>query len=107
MPRIEVVYPGILGKAGKGFTNNFWPFLLIIIGLMFVAGVATNRKKKVSFKRDVVDARTATTGEGGWIISDVVFGGYSDKRANIVVDDKSDSRLVLQGALIFSGCTVQ
>ncbi|MGI5834685.1 MAG: LiaF transmembrane domain-containing protein [Bacteroidales bacterium] len=175
LPRLEIVYPGILGEAGRGgFAKNFWPFLLIIIGLMFIVGVAIKRKKKVSFTQDVVDTQIVTSGESGWITSDVVFGGlesvflepilkggdidvvfggmvidlrkttlpdttvylngdaifggitlyipedwcvkskfnpvfggYSDKRASIVVDDKSDSRLVLQGSLIFSGCTIQ
>jgi predicted membrane protein len=172
LPRLETVYPGILGEAGKEFTSNYWPLLLIVIGLMIIIAVAINRKKKVPFRNDIVNKQSNTD---GWIVKDVifggsesvflepifkggkidvvfggvvldlrkttlpettvylnidvvfggvtiyipenwsvksdidsVFGGYSDKRVNVVVsDDKSDSKLVLQGTLIFSGCTVQ
>jgi predicted membrane protein len=46
-----------------------------------------------------------------WCVSsnlDSVFGGYSDKRPNAaIVNEESNSKLIIQGSLIFSGCTVQ
>lgn len=174
LPRLEIAYPGILGGAGKNFTNNFWPFLLIIIGLTLILGFATNRKNKICSKCDIKDNQDAAIGENGWIIKDVIFGnsesaflepilkggdidiifggividlrkttlpdttvylnidsifggitlyvpdswcvksdldsifgGYNDKRANLTVTEgKKECKLVLQGSLIFSGCTI-
>ncbi len=175
IPRFEVVYPGLLGDADRNFTSIFWPFLLIIIGLMFIIEIGLKRKKRISFINKIVDIQTDATERSGWIIKDVVFsgsesvfleptlkggnidvvfgglvidlrkttlptttvyldidaifggvtlyipedwcvksnfdsvfGGYSDKRPNtVVVDSESSSKLILQGSLIFSGCTVQ
>ena len=39
---------------------------------------------------------------------DSLFGGYSDKRPNATITaEESSSKLIIQGSLIFSGCTVQ
>lgn len=39
---------------------------------------------------------------------DFVFAGYNDKRLNVpAVDNESSSKLILQGSLVFSRCTVQ
>ncbi|HOE38988.1 MAG TPA: LiaF-related protein [Bacteroidales bacterium] len=177
LPRIENVYPGLLGIAGKDFTSQFWPFLLIVAGLMIIIGVVINRKKnRISLKRHIVDNHGNATKTGGWIAKDIVFGGstesiftepvlnggdidivfgglvidlrkttlpdttvyldidivfggitlyvpedwcvqsnldsvfggYSDKRMNTsVVECESNSKLVLRGSLVFSGCTIQ
>jgi len=176
IPRLENVYPGLLGDAGKDFTSHFWPFLLIFIGLMFIIEVAINRKKRVPSVNYAVDMQTTTTEVEGWISKDIVFGGssesvftepvfrggdinvvfggividlrkttlpdtvvyfnidvvfggitlyipddwcvesnfdfvfagYNDKRLNAsMVDSESNSKLILQGSLVFSGCTVQ
>jgi predicted membrane protein len=172
IPRLVRVYPDILGEFGKNFASNYWPFLLICIGLILIIGVAANRRKRACFKKKVVNRDE--TG-GGWIIKDIVFGGseslflepvlkggdidvvfggividlrqttlpettvhlnidvvfggitlyvpenwcvssnldsvfggYSDKRPNAaIVNEESNSKLIIQGSLIFSGCTVQ
>jgi len=165
IPRLENVYPGLLGDAGKDFTSHFWPF-----------EVAINRKKRVPSVNYAVDMQTTTTEVEGWISKDIVFGGssesvftepvfrggdinvvfggividlrkttlpdtvvyfnidvvfggitlyipddwcvesnfdfvfagYNDKRLNAsMVDSESNSKLILQGSLVFSGCTVQ
>ncbi|NLL29211.1 MAG: cell wall-active antibiotics response protein [Bacteroidales bacterium] len=74
LPRLENVYPGILGNAGKDFTSNYWPFLLIALGLILIIKVASNRNKRVSAKNNVVDTQTTIEAEG-WISKDIVFGG--------------------------------
>lgn len=176
LPRIDAVYPGLLGNLSGNFTSNFWPILLIFIGLVLIIGVVSNRKKKVSsFMSNIVNKDGNTSGESGWIVKDLVFGGsesvfldpvlkggnidvvfsgavidlrkttlpdttvyinidavfggvtfyvpegwriqtnfdsvfggYNDKRLNVTVsDDENGSKLVLQGSLIFSGCTIQ
>ncbi|MDI9591576.1 MAG: DUF5668 domain-containing protein [Bacteroidota bacterium] len=175
LPRLERAYPGILGEFGKNFASNYWPFLLIAIGLILIIGVAANRRKRVSFKKHIIGRHETTDGAGGWIIKDVVFGGveslflepelkggdidvvfggividlrqttlpestvylnvdavfggitlyvpenwcvnsnidsvfggYSDKRPNATMTTgESSSKLIIQGSLIFSGCTVQ
>jgi len=175
LPRLERVYPKILGEFGKNFASNYWPFLLIAIGLILIIGVAANRRKRVSVKKHIIGRHETTDGAGGWIIKDVVFGGveslflepelkggdidvvfggividlrqttlpettvylnvdavfggitlyipenwcvnsnidslfggYSDKRMNTsVVECESNSKLVLRGSLVFSGCTIQ
>jgi len=39
---------------------------------------------------------------------DSVFGGYSDKRPNAVVaDEENAGKLIIQGSLVFGGCTIQ
>lgn len=168
LPRLESVYPGFLGKAGGNFTSNYWPFLLILIGLMLIIGVAAKKKNRRSVG---IQADTAKT--GGWIEKDVIFGGseslflepvlrggdidavfggividlrktalpdttvyldidavfggitlyipedwnvksnldsvfsgFSDKRPNVVAAE-GDRKLILQGSLLFSGCTIQ
>lgn len=175
LPRLESAYPGILGEFGKNFTSNYWPLLLICIGLILIIGVAANRRKRACFKKKVADAQNSRKGTGGWIIKDIVFGGseslflepvlkggdidvvfggvvidlrqttlpdttvylnieaafggvtlyvpegwcvksnldsifggYGDKRPNAAIaSGECSSKLVLQGSLLFSGCTVQ
>ena len=162
-------------EFGKNFASNYWPFLLIAIGLILIIGVAANRRKRVSFKKHIIGRHETTDGTGGWIIKDIVFGGaeslflepelkggdidvvfggividlrqttlpettvylnvdavfggitlyvpenwcvnsnidslfggYSDKRPNATITaEESSSKLIIQGSLIFSGCTVQ
>ena len=47
----------------------------------------------------------------GWCVKsnlDSIFGGYGDKRPNAAIaSGECSSKLVLQGSLLFSGCTVQ
>ena len=175
LPRLENVYPGILGSAGEDFTSNYWPFLLIILGLILIIKVIANRNKKVSSINNVVNTQTIKSETEGWIEKDVVFGGsesvftepvlkggdidvtfggvvidlrkttlpnttvylkldiifggvklyvpedwcvqsnldsvfggYSDKRPNAAIaNGESNCKLILQGSLIFSGCTIQ
>mgnify|MGYP000855897154 CR=1 FL=1 len=177
LPRIENVYPGFFGIDSKDFTSQFWPFLLIVVGIMIIIGFFINRKKnKTSLKGHRVDIQENTSKTGGWIAKDIVFGGstesiftepvlnggdidivfggividlrkttlpdttvyldidivfggitlyvpedwcvqsnldsvfggYSDKRMNTsVVECESNSKLVLRGSLVFSGCTIQ
>jgi predicted membrane protein len=75
LPRLESVYPGLLGGAAKDFTANFWSFLLIIIGLLLIFGFASNRRKKASFMGNVADKQSAASGTGGWISKNIVFSG--------------------------------
>ncbi len=74
LPRFESVYPGFLGSAGKDFTSNFWPLLLIIIGLFLIIEVVVSRKKRISFITNFVGTQSATGESGGWISKDIVFG---------------------------------
>lgn len=74
LPRFENIYPGFLGSAGKNFTSNFWPLLLIIIGLLLIIEVVVGRKKKTTHANRYVGTQSATGEEGGWVSKDIVFG---------------------------------
>lgn len=75
LPRIEAAYPGSLGGIDSSFTANFWPLLLIFVGLVLIIGVASNRKKKTSHLiSDIVDTECNTSGENGWIVKNLIFG---------------------------------
>ena len=45
------MFIGILGNAGKDFTSNYWPFLLIALGLILIIKVASNRNKEFLLKQ--------------------------------------------------------
>ncbi len=173
LPRLESLYPGMLGEYGRNFASNFWPFLLIIIGLLLIIQFTARKRRKASFENVIVEPYKGE--REGWIVKDVVFGGsesiflepslkggnidavfggvvidlrkttladttvylnidavfggvtlyvpedwcvksnldsifggFSDKRPNAAVaNGECSSKLVLQGSVIFSGCTIQ
>lgn len=75
LPRVESVYPGILGGAGGDFVYQYWPLLLIVAGLIVIIEVVVSRRERERFANHSTDNNGGTEGISGWFEKDVVFGG--------------------------------
>jgi len=73
VPRIALAFPGSIPGLDADFAHNFWPLLLILLGVYFIWRVFTGKHRQWThhhkFRADTV------TGEGGRIEKRVVFGG--------------------------------
>jgi len=45
LPRIESVYPGILGGVGVNFVSKYWYILLIVAFLLFIIDMFVSKRK--------------------------------------------------------------
>jgi len=52
IPRIEKIYPGILGEVDSNFISKYWRLLLIVGGLIFIIGMVASKIKDAYFTED-------------------------------------------------------
>lgn len=73
LPRIAEAYPGLIPGIDPAFTHNFWPVLLILLGLIMVFRVGNcNRSRKCSYRPAESDPIENVNGR---IEKNVLFGG--------------------------------
>lgn len=73
LPRIADAYPGLIPFISPGFTHNFWPVLLIVLGLFMIFRIGNySRHKRCNFHRTDSDPIENSNGR---IQKSVVFGG--------------------------------
>lgn len=78
LPRIATIYPDFLPGMDRDFAQNFWPVLLIIVGIGVILKISF--RKKPSFYHQNPEHLDANKIEGtdGIYVRKVVFGGHED-----------------------------
>lgn len=74
LPRIAGAYPGLIPGIDPAFTHNFWPVLLILLGLIMVLRVGNCRRSTKCPYREMTSS-DATENTNGRIEKNVFFGG--------------------------------
>lgn len=74
IPRIAEAYPGLIPGIDPAFTQNFWPVLLILLGVLMVLRVGNCRRSTKCPYREVTSS-DATENIDGRIEKNVLFGG--------------------------------
>lgn len=78
LPRIATVYPDALPGIDDNFTRNFWPILLIIVGVGVIIRIFF-RKRWSSFDKNRKHFNVnEIEGTDGYYVRKVVFGGRED-----------------------------
>lgn len=72
LPRISAAYPGLISWIDSDFTHNFWPVLLILMGLLIILRIGRSRGYVHRFHHVTTDA---TENHNGRIEKSVLFGG--------------------------------
>jgi predicted membrane protein len=81
LPKVAEVYPESLPWIDSGFAKNFWPLLIIFIGISIIFGIFSKRKrgKFVFFLKKDKDFNFNTVeGPDGVYHRNVIFGGAED-----------------------------
>lgn len=71
LPRIGEAFPGLIQGIDGEFARNYWPLLLIIIGLAFIIRVASGKRR---LPKEINRTGKSIDGEGR-ISRSAVFGG--------------------------------
>lgn len=78
LPRIAVAYPGLLPGISEDFSRNFWPILLILVGIGVVLRVSFGKRiGSCRRERERFDVNEIE-GTDGIYIRKVIFGGNED-----------------------------
>lgn len=78
LPRIARIYPDALPGIDENFVRNFWPVLLIVVGVGIVLSFSFGKKRCCRRRnRDTMDFNKIE-GTGGVYVRKVIFGGNED-----------------------------
>ena len=72
--KIAIVYPRLIPGLEIDFAATYWPFLLILVGLMVICSELFFRKQGLTVRRSV-DSVDQVTDISGLINRSVLFGG--------------------------------
>ena len=75
MLRLSVVYPDIFGGINNDFSKVYWPLLLIIVGIIIVFSVVTEKNRKGGVCSYRFIEQQSTEIKDGIINKSVTFGG--------------------------------
>jgi predicted membrane protein len=79
LPKIAKVYPEVLPWIGNDFAKNFWPIVIIFVGVSIIFNIFSKRKKFVFLLRKDKDFNFNTVGGIDGIYSrSVIFSGAED-----------------------------
>lgn len=78
LPRIAAVYPELLPGIDGDFAKNFWPILLILIGIGIILKIMFERKSSTPFQKDGKKQINSTDRNDGFYERKVFFGGIKD-----------------------------
>lgn len=78
IPRIATVYPEIIPAIDTNFAKNYWPILLIFIGLGIILKNMFERKSSTLFKNDDPKQINIVDRSDGFYERKVLFGGIKD-----------------------------
>lgn len=73
IPRISAAYPGFIDGIDTDFTRNYWPVLLILLGLIMIFRIGAGRNTGGARHRQ--SASDSIGNESGRIEKNVLFGG--------------------------------
>lgn len=78
LPRIATVYPDALQGIDADFANNYWPVLLIIVGIGVVFRILFRKRWSTFDKNRKHFNVNEIEGTDGFYVRKVVFGGNED-----------------------------
>lgn len=82
LPRIANAFPGSLPGIDSNFSSNYWPVLLIIVGICIIFKVSLWKKNEYKMCKTANNAgngnSTIIEGMNGRVDKSVVFGGTED-----------------------------
>lgn len=73
LPRIAITYPGIFGDFDPNFARNYWPVLLILLGVLIVLRIGSGKNK--IHRRNITSGSDTMEFQEGRVDKNVFFGG--------------------------------
>ena len=78
LPRIAAAYPDALPGIDENFARNFWPVLMIVVGVAILLGFSFGKRKCCRRHKHENMNFNKIEGTGGVYVRKVIFGGNED-----------------------------